>query len=190
MLQFQVAGEVARMSIDEATHWTPSSVRRLLGAGVGAFGELVSEATTNRPSGAALDDNIRTPAWVSELGDPIWSGSVKASFEHVKAIAAADRSSVDGAIPVLVGGDRTTITGNLDLFDDHIVLRPHVPWQRRGIPVVVVHTDQPIQVSGMVEGDGGTRALVITLSESRTVVVLRLGLMTGKLGDVIAARLV
>ncbi len=176
------------MSIDESTRWTPSSVRRLLGAGVGAVGELVSEATTTRLPGQPLDDDIRTPSWVSELGDPIWSGSVKASFEHVEAIAAADRASVDGAMPVLVGGDRTTVTGNLAFYDEHIVLTPHTPWQHRGIPVVAVRTDQPIQVSGMVEGDGGKRALVITLRESGTVVVLRLGLITGKLDEVIAAR--
>lgn len=190
MLQFQVAGEVARMSIDDATHWSPSSVRRLLGAGVGALGELVSEVTTTRFPGDSLDNDTRTPSWVSELGDPIWSGSAKASFEHVESIAAADRASVDGATPVLVGGDRTTITGNVALYDEHIVFRPHAPWQHRGIPVVEVHTDQPIQVSGMVEGDGGTRAMVITLSGSGTVVVLRLGLITGKLDEIIAARLV
>lgn len=153
MLQFTVAGEVARKSIDEATHLTPSSVRRLLGAGVGALGELVSEATTTRLPGEPLYNDARTPSWVSELGDPIWSGTVKASFEHVEAIAAADRVSVDGAMPVFVGGDRTTVTGNLALYDEHVVLTPHTSWQQRGIPVVAVHTHQPIQVSGMVEGD-------------------------------------
>ncbi|MEO6126418.1 MAG: hypothetical protein ABIR32_22185 [Ilumatobacteraceae bacterium] len=189
MLQFRVAGEVTRLAIANATRVSAGSTRRLLGAGAGMLGELVSELTSSRPGGEVYDNDVRTPRWVTDLGDAIWKGSVKVAFEDVETIAAVSHASVDGSTPVAIGGDRTTITGNLSLYEHEIVFSPHESWQRRGIDVIAVHTDQPIEVSGMTEGDGGRRALVINLRGAGTKIVFRLGVLNGKLAEIIADRL-
>ena len=90
-----------------------------------------------------------------------------------------------GSLPVTIGGPATNVTGNLELFADHLVFVPHDTWRRRQVDPMRIDTDEPIMVGGVLPGQAGPRALVVTLRPSRSRVTFRLGLALKGLDEII-----
>ena len=175
--------------IDASTELSAGRVRSLFGAGAGAIGDVFSELTATRHHGAVIDDSPSRPRW-SVLENRLWSGSAKIRFEDAQTIALASGSRAgDGSIAVSIGGSQTTVTGNLEMYEDALIFAPHDSWRKRGIDVMQVKTDLPVLFSGITPNQSGPRALAVRLAPSRTCVVFRLGMLLAGLDTLISARL-
>ena len=95
----------------------------------------------------------------------------------------------DSSMVLSIGGPDTTITGNLEIFDDYLRFVPHRVWIDRGVDVLRVDPDRPVQFAGIMAGQPGPRALVVTVPRSTSVVVIRLGMFLKGLEEVINGRL-
>ncbi len=191
MLSFCSAHAETLRTILANTEISVKRIRPALGAGAGAVGELFSELLKTDQERLDLNDggpSMLTSSTASVT--PLWRGAAKIHLHDALTIAQYTRASVDESSMVLsIGGPDTTITGNLELFDEYLRFVPGRVWLARGVDVLRIDPDQPVQFAGIIAGQSGPRALVVTVPRSTNVVVLRLGMFLKGLEDVINARL-
>ena len=186
MPRFRVADEATQKVIDDSAAVSAKRLRSFLSAGAGAVGELFAEVTKSEHKGVLDDDSPARPAW-SNVDKPLWKGSAKIRFHEVLAIGGY--SIDDNSLVVSIGGSDTVVTGNLELFDESLIFAPHGVWRKRGLDVMRVEVDQPIQFSGIMTDQAGPRALAVAVRPSRTLVVFRIGMRLNGLDDFIEARM-
>ena len=191
MINFCEAHEDTQRLILDDTEISAKRIRPTLGAGAGAVGELFSELLkTDRER---LDMSADGPSMLTSSTAgvmPLWRGSAKIRLHEAMTIAQYKGAAIDDSSLVLsIGGPDTTITGNLEIFDEFLRFVPHRVWLDRGLEPLRLDPDRPAQYAGIMAGQSGPRALVVTMPRSTSVVIIRLGMFLKGLEDVINARL-
>lgn len=177
MLEFRLAGDAARGRVADR----PEGWRRARGLVVGVTADAVKSAwnelltdrqhTTFSGSGRIITEQ------------PRWAGSAKMTLADAQFAAAIDRRTVEENLTTTLGGDAVTVTGQLSLHDDVLEMGCHATAP---VPRFLLRPVAPIEVCGVVEGNPGPNAFVVTLEAG--VVVVRLG-RTGKLAEVLGTLL-
>ena len=188
VLTFRPADAETQASIDRTIEMSSKKLRSLFGAGASATGDVFSSLTSTRMNRSIPDDDpLPRPRW-ADGSTRVWSGSAKLTFADADVLGRNSGITISaGSLPVTIGGSDTAVTGNLELFEDSLLFVPHDSWRRRDVEVMRVDTNEPILVSGILAGQQGPRALVVTLRPSQSRVTFRLGLALKGLDDIVAA---
>ncbi len=181
---FRPADAEAQALIDRSIQVSPKKLRAFLGGSIAAASDMLDSFASTPPNRVAPDPVRHGQR--SDSSAVLWSGSVKTSFADAEFIARNGGTRISsGSLPVIIGGSATNVTGNLELFADHLVFAPHDAWCRRQVDLMRIDTDEPIMVGGVLPGQKGPRALVVTLRPSRSRVTFRLGLALKGLDEII-----
>ncbi len=160
----------------------------MFGAGATATGDVFSYLTSSERE-ILYDASLPSPRW-ADGSTCVWSGSAKLTFADADVLGRNSGFTIsDDSLPVTIGGSGTIVTGNLKLAEDSMLFAPHDSWRRRGVDVMQVDTNEPILFSGILPGQEGPRALIVTLRPSQSRVTFRLGLALKGLDDIVAARI-
>jgi len=186
VLTFRPADAESQALIDRSIQASPKKLRALLGGGIGAASEMLNSFASTPPNRILPDDDPAPRSPRSDQSAVLWKGSAKISFAEAELIARnAGMRISSGSLPVTIGGPATTVTGNLELLADYLVFVPHDTWRRRQVDLMRIDTDEPIMVGGVLSGQAGPRALVVTLRPSRSRITFRLGLALKGLDEII-----
>lgn len=172
MLQFVLADERAQ-ALSAARPKGPSKVR---GVAVALSSDLLKSAWTEAMRvGDRAHDPVRRR--ITD-GTPRWRGSASMSLKDARVASLTDHRGIDDSVSGSLGGEDMPVSGKVEIFDDHLVMNVS---DSGPIGSFAIRPRGPVPVVGVVDGNPGDAAFVVTLDNGRQVVI-RLGRARGLAG--------
>jgi len=174
MLQFVLADEQSQALAAER----PTGLGKVRGVAVALSSDLLKSAWTEA---MRVGNRVDLPARPRiTQGTPLWKGSARMSMKDARVASLADDRGIDDSVAGSLGGEDMPVSGKLEIFDDHLVM--NVP-DTCPLDSFAMRPNRAVAVVGVVDGNPGDAAFVVTLPNGWRVVV-RLG-RARRLADVL-----
>ena len=174
MLPFVLADDQSQALAAER----PAGLGKVRGVAVALSSDLLKSAWTEAMRvGDRTHDSVR-PRITN--GTPLWKGSASMSLKDARIASLTDHRGNDDSMAGSLGGEGMPVSGKLEIFDDHLVM--NVP-DTSPLDSFALRPKGTVAVVGVIDGNPGEAALVVTLLNGKRVVI-RLG-RARRLADVL-----
>lgn len=161
MIEFVLADDEAR----QLAAARPGGLAQARGVAVRLTTDLVksawSELMKSRP-----DDH--GPSRRLTADTPLWSGGAHLSLAHARVAVALDGGLRDDTVASSLGGEEMQVTGNVEIHPERLIMSTHATAP---VEPFALRPLGPVHVTGVVDGNPGDNAFVVTLSDGHRVVV-------------------
>lgn len=161
MLEFVLADEVAQQLAADR----PGGLAKLRGVGVRVTHDLVSSAWAEMMKTRGDEYTSRRRPTDER---PLWAGAAHLSVAHARAASTLDGLPLPDTLTASLGGDDMQVTGNLELHPDRLIMNTHTSSP---VDPFTIHPVGPVHVTGVIDGNEGDNAFVVTLPSGPRIVI-------------------